>query len=54
MAKSKISFKVQGQIELMKSMPSLVAKAALYRSGAGVHADQRKGYRRHPKHKGGE
>lgn len=28
-----------------------VAMAAIYRSGAGVHADQRGKYKRHSKHK---
>ena len=51
MAKSKISFKLPSQVEAMRSMPSAVAKVSLYRSGAGVHSDNRKGYRRHAKHK---
>jgi hypothetical protein len=54
MAKRTMKITTPNQIEAMRSMPSVVAKSALYRSGAGVHADQGKGYRRHGKHKGRE
>ena len=36
----------------LASSRSLIARAAIYRSGAGIHADQKGRYKRHPKHRG--
>lgn len=39
-----VTIPVRSQIEILKHMPSPLFRAANYRSGAGVHADQKGRY----------
>jgi hypothetical protein len=40
--KKKLTIKLPSQIEVLKGMPSELAKQALLKSGAGVHGERRK------------